>query len=108
MDRIDLRRLRDADDVGDIEVRIDRRATGADEIALVRLHPMQREAILLGIDRDRANAELGRRAHHADGDLAAIGDQETADALGAWPEHSKGDIAHFPSAPSQFAMDRSK
>src|SRR5262249_37685266 len=26
--------------------------------------------------------ELGRGAHHADGDLAAVGDQQTADTLG--------------------------
>ena len=82
MDRVDLRGLRDADDVGDIQVGIDGRAAGADEIALVRLHPMQREAVFLGVDRDRADAELGRGAHHADGDLAAVGDQETADTLG--------------------------
>jgi len=74
MDRIDLRGLRDAHDVGDIEVSIDRRAPGADEVALVSLHPVQREAILLRVDRDRADAELGRGTHHANGDLAAIGD----------------------------------
>jgi hypothetical protein len=74
MNRIDLRRLRDTHDVGDIEVSVDRRASGANEIALVRLHPMQREAVFLGIDRDRADAKLGRGAHHANGDLAAVGD----------------------------------
>ena len=109
MDRIDLRGLRDADDVVDIEVGLDRRLAGADEIALVRLHPVQREAVFLRVDRDRADAQLGRRAHDADGDLAAVGDQEAADALGHGAEHNEG-RRRLPSvsvrAQSQFAMDR--
>jgi hypothetical protein len=47
---------------------------------------VQGEAILLGIDRDRANTELGGGAHHANRDFAAIRDQQTADrtALDEW------------------------
>jgi hypothetical protein len=36
---------------------------------------MQRIAIGVGIDYDDAEAELPRAAHHAQRDLAAIGDQ---------------------------------
>ncbi len=90
MDGVDVRGLRDADDVGDIQVGIDGRSTCADQVALVRLHPVQREAVFLGVDRDRADAELGRGAHHADGDLAAVRDQETADTLGHGRSITKG------------------
>src|SRR5690606_39788490 len=60
VNRIHLGRLSDPDDVRDIQIGIDRRFTGTDEIAFVRLHPVQRETILLRIDGDRANAELSR------------------------------------------------
>jgi hypothetical protein len=36
---------------------------------------MKRIAIGIRIDRDDAEAELPRAAHHTQGDLAAIGDQ---------------------------------
>src|SRR5690606_41463781 len=75
VNRIHLGRLSDPDDVRDIQIGIDRRFTGTDEIAFVRLHPVQRETILLRIDGDRANAELSRRSHNADRNLAAVGDQ---------------------------------
>ena len=39
-----------------------------------------RAAVGLGIDRDRAQSHGARGADHADGDLAAIGDQEGAKA----------------------------
>jgi hypothetical protein len=42
---------------------------------------MQAEAILLRIDRDRLDVEFVGRAHDADGDLAAIGDQQPPNPL---------------------------
>jgi hypothetical protein len=107
MDRIDLRGLRDAHDVGDIEVSVDRRAPGADQIALVRLHPVQREAVLLRVDRDRADAELGRGAHHANGDLAAVGDLADCGMRSGMPEHSKRRFLITVRAHRPFAMGRS-
>ena len=38
-----------------------------------------RPAVLFGEDRDRAHLEILRRAHDADGDLAAVGDEEAFD-----------------------------
>ncbi len=64
-----------------IEVGLDRALAAADEIALVRLGAMQREAILLRVDGHGAQAELAGRPHHANGDLAAVGDQNAADPL---------------------------
>jgi len=81
MNRIHARLARDGEDAGDVEVGLDRPAPGADEVRLVRLGPVQREAVLLRIDRHRSQAELARRPHDADGDLAAVGDQEAADPL---------------------------
>ena len=51
----------------------------SDQEALVRLEAVQGEAVLVGIDRHRADAELAGRAQDADGDLAAVGDQQLAE-----------------------------
>src|SRR5581483_9100061 len=62
-----------AQNILDVEVRLDGRPVPTDEIGFVGLGPVQREAILLRIDRDRPYAQLGRGTHDADRDLAAIG-----------------------------------
>jgi hypothetical protein len=49
---------------------------------------MQGEAIFLRIDRDRTQAELGGGSHDPDGDLATVGDQNTAYSLRHNPFHS--------------------
>ena len=81
----------------------------AHEIRLVGLGSMQREAVLLRVDRHGAHAELVRGAHHADGDLAAVGDQQAAYPLRHGRFHFKmrarsleamhADVKHFRSAP---------
>ena len=76
---------RDADDVLDVEIGLDRTLAFADQVALVRLHPVQREAVFLRVHRHRAYPQLVRGTHHADGDLAAVGDQQAPD--GAGPMH---------------------
>ena len=81
MDGFDLRLFRHADDVVDVEVGLDRLLPRADQIGFVRLEAVQREAVLVGIDGHRADAHLGGRAHDADGDFAAVGDEEAADFL---------------------------
>jgi hypothetical protein len=48
----------------------------ADAVGLVRLEAVEAELVLLGVDGDGALAQLGRRAHDADGDLATVGDQD--------------------------------
>jgi hypothetical protein len=59
-----------ADDVGDVEVGLERLLALADQVALVGLEAVQREAVLVGVDGDGPDAEFGGGAHHADGDLA--------------------------------------
>jgi len=78
VDGVGVGRARYAHDVGDIQVRLDRPFVAADQIRLVRLGAVEGEAVLVRVHRDRAQAKLARRAHHADGDLAAVGDQNTA------------------------------
>ncbi|MOA07933.1 hypothetical protein D3C78_1276640 [compost metagenome] len=49
---------------------------GADAVGLVRTLDVQRMAVRVGVDRDRANAHLGASAHDADGNLTTVGDQD--------------------------------
>jgi len=81
VNRINIHFAGDAQDVLDVEIGLDRSFVAPDQISLVRLGPVQRESVLLRIDGDRPDAELVRRPHHTDGDLAAIGHQETPDPL---------------------------
>ncbi len=76
MDGVAARLARHPDHLGDRQIGRDRPQPGADTIGLVGLEPVQRELVLLGIDRDRALAELVGGAQDADGDLAAVGDQD--------------------------------
>ena len=56
----------------DVEIGRDGAPAFADLVGLVGLEPVQAERVLLREDGDGAQAELGGRAHDADGDLAAI------------------------------------
>ena len=64
----------------------DRLARLADQVRLVRLEAVQGVAVFVRIDRDRANAQLMRGAENADGDFAAIGDQQLGDLRHDRPE----------------------
>jgi hypothetical protein len=74
MHGIGRRRLGCRQDVVDDEVALLGRRR-ADRLRLVRLRRMQCPRIGFGVDRDRFQAERAAAAHHAAGDLAAIGDQ---------------------------------
>ncbi len=60
----------------DIEIRTDRPLAFAHEIRFVRLEAVHRKAVLLRIDRHRAQPQFGRRTKDADGDFGTIGDEE--------------------------------
>ena len=81
VNRIDARLLRDADDVVDVEIGLDRFLAGADQIGFVRLEAVQREAILVGKDRDGADPQFGGGAQHTDGDFTTVGNQQAAYGL---------------------------
>ena len=61
------------------EIGLDRPLALADLIGLVGLEAVQGELVLLGIDGDGRDAELGRGAEDADGDLGAVGDEQAAE-----------------------------
>ncbi len=73
MDGVDVVTAGYIDDFIDAEVGVDRSLALADQISLVGFVAMQRQLILLGIDRHRADAELRAGPEDADGDLAAVG-----------------------------------
>ena len=75
MDRLGARLLRDLEDLLDHEVALGRRA-GADQEGLVGLLRVQRVAVELGVDGNAGDAHLLAGPHHADGYLAAVGDQD--------------------------------
>ena len=91
MDRVDVRLLGHAHDPGNIEVGLHRPEVIADHIAFVRLEAVQRESVLARIDGDSAQAKLGGGAAHADGDFAAVGDQELGESAGP-----AGTVGHDP------------
>jgi hypothetical protein len=81
MDGIDLALARQRHDRVDVKVSAQGLAGRADAIGFVRLEAVQREAILVSVDRDIADAQFVRRAKHANGDLAAIRDHDLANRL---------------------------
>ena len=58
------------------DVEIGRRALALERDRLVDPPDVQRRGVVLGMDADRGDAEFGGGLGDADGDLAAIGDQE--------------------------------
>ena len=101
MDRVHVELLRQRDGALDIEIGADRLARFADAVGLVRLEAVQGEAVLMRIDRNRADAQLVRRAEDADGDFAAVGDQQLANRPNRRLRHnrhqtsSRGKLPHI-------------
>jgi hypothetical protein len=79
MDGVDAGLPGDAQDVVAVQIGGQRLPAFTDQVALVRLETVQRLAVLLRVDGHGADAHLGGGAHHADGDLGAVGDQDRAD-----------------------------
>ena len=75
---------RDADDLGDGEIGLDRAERLAvrrlaDLVGLVGLEAVEGELVLLGEDRDRAEPQFVRRAEDTDGDFGPVGDENLGD-----------------------------
>ena len=85
MNGVDLGRLGDPQDLVDRQIGFDRphllrqMRPLADQVGLVGLEAVQRQLVLLGIDRDGLQAELVGGAEDADGDFGAIGDEKLLD-----------------------------
>src|SRR5690348_5474678 len=71
---------RDADDALQLQVRLGR-GRGPDVVGLVGVPNVDGVAVGVGVDGRRGDAELAACAHHADGDLAAIRDQDLVEKL---------------------------
>ena len=96
VDRVDLVALGQLDDLVLGQIGRDRLQPPADQVRLVGLVAVQVDAVFLGEDRDRAEPELGRRAEHADRDLAAVGTEKPLERDDA---HEPRDKYHFIEVP---------
>jgi hypothetical protein len=76
VDRVRTAHARHADDLGDREIGRDGPQPLADLVGFVRLEAVERELVLLGIDRDRPLAQLVGRPHDADRDFAPVRDED--------------------------------
>ena len=90
MDGVDVVLPGQGDDAVDVEIGADRLARLADAVGLVGLEAVQGEAVLVGVDGDGADAQLVGRAKDADGDLAAVGDQQLANRPNRRLRHNQG------------------
>ena len=82
MDEVHALLFRERDDAGDVEIGTDRAFAFADDIGLIRLEAVDGEPVFLRVNGDGAQAEFRRGAEDADGDLAAVGDEQFALADG--------------------------
>ena len=80
MDRLSAAVVRDLDDALELQVGLTRRRA-SDVVGLVRVARVDRVAVGVRVDGGGGDAELAARAHHADGDLAAIRDQDLLEEL---------------------------
>jgi hypothetical protein len=78
MDGVRTGPFRHRDDLVDIEVGADRLAPlgGTDGVGLVRLEPVRGKAILVAVNRHRAQSELGGGAETADGNFRPVRNEE--------------------------------
>lgn len=76
MDRVNLRLLRNRDDPLPVEIGRDWPCAVTQMISFVRLEPVQRELVFLGIDGDGADAQFGCGAEDPDRNFAAVGDEK--------------------------------
>ncbi len=79
VDGIDALFLGDADDARDVEVGGDGAHAASDLVGLVGLLAVDGKAVLLRVDADSAETELGAGAKDAHRDLGAVGGHEFRD-----------------------------
>src|SRR5437660_495353 len=101
MDRVGAERLRRGDDLLAVEIRLGGR-TGPDANRGVHRFAEQRALVGVRIHADRRDAQLARAARDADGDLAAVGDQQRADHRTAHAAVRRSRNARSPSWPSSL------
>ena len=100
VDRLGARLAGDLEDLLDVQVALGRRGA-AQEVGLGRAADVQGVAVDLGVDGHRGDAELVQRAADADGDLAAVGDQDLR-------EHGAGRLSVADRAAAQLVRPAGK
>ncbi len=75
VDTVGARPLDDTQDRVGVEVALGR-ALASEGVGLVGVPDVERISVQLRVDRDRGDPQLAARPHDADGDLAAVGDQD--------------------------------
>lgn len=81
MDGVDIGFDRQGDDLVDAQVGVDGCLAFADQIRLVGLVAMQGKLVLLGVNGNRADAQLGTGAKDSNGDFSAIGGHDFTELL---------------------------
>ncbi len=76
MDHVDALLACEGDDALDVEIGADGAFVRADEVGFIRLEAMDAEPVLLGVNGHGAQAQLVGGAHDADGDFAAVRDEQ--------------------------------
>ena len=76
MDEIHALFLGQRDDAGNVQVRAHGAFALAHHVGLIRLEPVDGQPILRGVDGDGAQSKFSGGAKDADGDLAAVGDEQ--------------------------------
>ena len=79
--------LRDPNDLFDGQIGLNRSQPLTDVIAFIRLEPMQGQLVLFRIQRNGAKTQFRGGPHHADGNFAAIGDQNLLGRIGFLRRH---------------------
>jgi hypothetical protein len=106
VDGVDVAPARQGDDLVDPQVGLDGPLPLPHQVGLVGLVAVEGEPVLLRVDRDRPDPELGGGAEDADGDLAAVGGHDLADATRReWGGHDSP-REHDPGGPSRGPAGR--
>ena len=85
MNRLGIHTLRELNQVTTTEIAVRRRRRSNVE-CLIGLQDVRRESVGPGVHRDRPDPALTGAPDDANGDLAAIGDEDGADQWGPVPE----------------------
>ena len=83
VDKLSPLLTRQRHDTRDVQIGSHRALALAYQVSFIGLEPMHTHPILLGVDRQSAQTELGRRAENSHGDLASIGHEELFKGFGA-------------------------
>ena len=82
-----------------LDVEIGAWTAAAERPRRIDVAAVEARRVVLGEDADRLDAEVGRRARDADGDLTPVGDQQTCEAHRKRFLHRTRGVAKGPAVP---------